>query len=83
MITLVILAAVFVSGVIVGVIVLVCASIGREETRNSLYKRPPTRAAATTRRLLGWHGTYTIPGPRPATPAVRPGHRAELTAARP
>src|SRR5258708_4397381 len=56
MITFVILAVVFVTGAIAGVIALVCLSIGREESSNSLYHKAPTRGAAATRRLLGWHG---------------------------
>ena len=83
MITIVILAAVFTFGAIAGVLALVCASIRGEETRNSLSKRPPTRATAATRRLLGWHGTYTVPASRSAIPASRPGQHPQLTAARP
>lgn len=56
MITIVILAVVFVSGVIAGIIALVCLSIGREESSYSLYRKAPTRGAAATRRMLGWHG---------------------------
>jgi hypothetical protein len=56
MITFVILAAVFVTGAIAGAIVLVCLSVGREESSHSLYHKAPTRGATTTRRLLGWHG---------------------------
>ena len=56
MITLVILAAVFMAGAIAGVIALICLSVRREESGNSLYSEAPTRGAAATRRLLGWHG---------------------------
>ncbi len=56
MTTVAILAVVFLTGAITGILVLVCTSISREETGSSLSKKPPTRAAATTRRLLGWHG---------------------------
>ena len=68
MITVVALTVVFLAGAIAGVLALVCASIGREESRNSLNKRPPTRAAAATRRLVGWHPTVTMPPLRPARP---------------
>ncbi len=60
MTTIVILAVVFVSGVIAGIIALVCLSIGREEFSNSLYRKAPTRGAAATRLLLGWHGTAAV-----------------------
>jgi len=56
MITIVILVAVFVTGMIAGIVTLVCVSISREERKNSLYDKAPTRGAAATRRLLGWHG---------------------------
>jgi hypothetical protein len=56
MLTFVILAVVFAAGVIAGIIALVCLSIRGEESGNSLNRKPPTRAAAATRRLLGWHG---------------------------
>jgi hypothetical protein len=56
MITFVILAVVFMAGAIAGVIALICLSIRREESGNSLYRKAPTRGAAATRRLLGWHG---------------------------
>lgn len=59
MTTLVILAAVFVTGAIAGVIALVCLSIGREESSKSLYHAAPTRGSAATRRLLGWHPPST------------------------
>ncbi len=60
-VALVVLAVVFLAGAIAGVLILVCASIGREESLSSLNKRPPTRAAAATRRLVGWHATVTMP----------------------
>jgi hypothetical protein len=46
----------FLAGAIVGVIALVCVSIGREDSRKSLADEHPTRAAAATRRVVGWHG---------------------------
>jgi hypothetical protein len=61
MIAIVVLAVVFLAGAIAGVLTLVCASIGREESLNSLDKRPPTKAAAATRRLVGWHAATTMP----------------------
>jgi len=70
MITFVILAAVFAAGAIAGVIALVCLSIGREESGNSLYREAPTHAAASTRRLLGWHGPATRT-PRPTAAGSR------------
>jgi hypothetical protein len=51
MITTVTLAAVFISGTIAAMITLICASIRCEETKNSLCKKPATRASAATRRL--------------------------------
>jgi hypothetical protein len=59
MVTFAILAVVFLSGAVAGVIVLVCASIRHEDSRNSLYATPPNRATAATRRLVGWYGTQT------------------------
>jgi hypothetical protein len=56
MITIVILAAVFITGMTAGIITLASLSIRREETRNPLYGKAPTRGTAATRRLLGWHG---------------------------
>jgi hypothetical protein len=70
------LAAVFAFGAIAGVLALVCASIRGKETRNSLSKKPPTRATAATRRLLG--GTAPTPSRHhdppspPAGPASDP-----------
>jgi len=72
MITIVILAAVFVTGMIAGIVTLVCVSISREETKNSLYDMAPTRGAAATRRLLGWHG-----------PASRDNGTSGVTSAQP
>ncbi len=51
-----IVGIVMVFGATVGTLALVCASIGREESGDTLYRKPPTRSAAMTRRLLGWHG---------------------------
>lgn len=56
MVSCIILAVVFMAGAIAGVIALICLSIRREESGNSLYRNAPTRGAAATRRLLGWHG---------------------------
>lgn len=61
MFTIIVLAVVFLAGGIVGVLALVCASIGREESLNSLDKKPPTRAAAATRHLVGWHDAVVMP----------------------
>jgi hypothetical protein len=65
MVTLAILAVVFMSGAVAGVLVLICTSIKREDSRNSLYETPPNRAAAGTRKLVGWYGTQTAPASRP------------------
>lgn len=73
MITIVILAVVFVAGAIAGIVALVCLSIHREESSNSLYRPAPTRGAAATRRLLGWHG--------PATSLADAQARRQLTTA--
>lgn len=56
MVTVIVLGIVFLSGTTAGILALVCTSIGSEESDDSLYKPPPTKAAAATRRLLGWHG---------------------------
>ncbi len=56
MVTLAVLGVVFLAGAIAGILALVCMSINREESRDSLRKTPPSRAARATRRLLGWHG---------------------------
>lgn len=75
MVTIVILGIVFLCGATVGVLALVCTSIGGEESDDSLYKAPPTRSAAATRRLLGWHGIATMQANGPTT-------RPRVTAAR-
>jgi len=81
MITLMILAVVFTSGAVAGIVALVCLSIGREESRSSLYARPPTRGAAATRRLLGWHGPAQAQAGRAAEQIGRKSHRSEISAA--
>jgi len=53
MITVTITAAAFITGVVAGVIVLLCMAIGREETQKSLNAGPSTRSVAATRRLTG------------------------------
>ena len=72
MITFVILTVVFMAGAIAGTVALVCLSIRREESGTSLYHTAPTRGAAATRRLLGWHG-----------PASHHHRAAEVADARP
>lgn len=57
MITITILAVVFIAGVITGIVALLRVGIAREENDRSLNRRPPTRAAAATRRVVGWHGS--------------------------
>jgi hypothetical protein len=80
MLTFVILAVVFAAGVIAGIIALVCMSIRREESGNSLYRKAPTRAAAATRRLLGWHGPASHHIRAEAVTSASP-HRQLTTAA--
>jgi hypothetical protein len=53
MITIVIVASAFLTGVIAGVIALLRAGIAREESDHSLLRDPTTRAAAATRRVVG------------------------------
>jgi hypothetical protein len=57
MITITILAVVFIAGVITGIVALLRVGIAREEADRSLLRQPPTRAAAATRRVVGWHGS--------------------------
>jgi hypothetical protein len=77
MIAIVIAAAVFMTGAAGGVVASVCVSIGCEDSRSSLYRKPPTRATAATRRLLGWHGPLQASpagqAPQAVTAARRPG----------
>lgn len=54
-------------------IVLVATAISREEARHSLHEAPPGRAAAFTRRLLGWQGSM----PPGFIPLNRLGYQAE------
>ncbi|HVB44416.1 MAG TPA: hypothetical protein VNF47_17190 [Streptosporangiaceae bacterium] len=54
MITIAILVATFLTGGIAGAIVLICACIGREESRHSLMRKPAGRACAATRRIVGF-----------------------------
>jgi len=71
MIIITILAVAFIAGVIAGIVALLCASIAREDDDKSLMCRPPTRAAAATRRIIGWHGSMpqrTVPLHRIAEP---------------
>lgn len=73
MMIMAIVAVPFIAGVVVGAVVLVCASITREDDEKSLMLPPPTRAAATTRRIVGWYGTTpenTIPLHRMAQSAT-------------
>ena len=79
MITFVILAVVFMAGAIAGIVALVCLSIRREESGNSLYHTAPTRGAAATRRLLGWHGPASHH--QQAAKVADPRPRRQLTTA--
>jgi len=54
MITIATLAATLLTGAIAGAIVLICASITREESNHSLFRKPATRASAATRRIVGF-----------------------------
>jgi len=55
MITVIVLAVVFIAGAATGIGVILRLGIRREESDYSLYRKPPTRSAAVTRRILGWH----------------------------
>ena len=57
MITIMILIATFIAGAIAGIIALLRLGIAREECDKSLLDEPPTRAAAATRRIVGWYGS--------------------------
>lgn len=52
MITIAVLIVTFAAGAMAGAIVLFRAGIAREEADNSLLRKPPTRAAAATRRIV-------------------------------
>lgn len=54
MITIAVLVVTFAAGVMVGAIILLRAGIVREEADKSLLRPPTTRAAATTRRIVGF-----------------------------
>jgi hypothetical protein len=57
MITIAILVATFIAGAIAGIIALLRLGIAREESDKSLLGEPATRAAAATRRIVGWYGS--------------------------
>lgn len=67
MITIAILIATFLVGAITGAIVLLRAGIRREESDNSLFSAPRTRASAATRRIvdLKTQAPAARPAPRP------------------
>ena len=73
MITIAILAAATISGAIAGLVVLLRLGIAREESDSSLHGVPATRAAALTRRMVGWHG----PVPQRIPQADHPAHRVK------
>ena len=73
MITIAILAAATISAAIAATVVLLQLGIAREESDSSLHGEPATRAAAATRRIVGWHG----PLPRENAPADHPAHQAK------
>lgn len=52
MIIIAVLIVTFAAGAMAGAIVLLRAGIAREEADNSLLRKPSTRAAAATRRIL-------------------------------
>lgn len=52
MITIAILVVTFIAGAMAGAIALIRAGIAREETDYSLLRKPSTRAAAATRRIV-------------------------------
>lgn len=55
MLVMVMLGILFLAGVLVGMGVMVCLGIAREESRKSLRRDPPGPAAAATRTLVGFH----------------------------
>ncbi len=55
MIVIVMLGILFVAGVLVGMGLMVCLGIAREESRKSLRKDPPGPAASATRAVVGFH----------------------------
>jgi hypothetical protein len=74
MITIAILTTVTISGAVAGLVVLLRLGIDREETDYSLHGEPATRAAALTRRIVGWRG------PMPQSPQA--DHPADRVKAR-
>jgi hypothetical protein len=56
LLTIAILIVVVPAGLMLAVIALVRAGIAREESDGSLLRKPPTHAAALTRRIVGMHG---------------------------
>ena len=86
MITIAIVAATLVGGVIAGVIVLLRVGIGRESYDESFLDEPQTRATAVTRRVIGLYvrtpqcrtqaddaTDRTNPGQAQRPPTARPG----------
>lgn len=63
MMATIILVITFLSGAIVGIMMLLRLGIAQDEGSRSLTDPPPTRVAAATRRMLGLH--YKDPMPRP------------------
>ena len=59
MITVALIAALLLTGVIVAAMVLLRVAIGREEAPGSLNGPPVTHTDAAVRRMLGWHGSKT------------------------
>jgi len=64
-IIIIILGVVFIAGVIAGIVAMVLLGIAHEEADRSLLDEPPTRAAAATRRMVGWYarvpeGTFDL-----------------------
>ena len=55
MVFLALLGILFLAGILVGMGVMVCLGIAREERRKSLHKDPPGPAASATRGLVGLH----------------------------
>jgi hypothetical protein len=76
MIVMITLGIVFIAGVLVGMGVMVCLGIAREESRQSLRREPPGPAAAATRVLVGLHARppkNTLQTDAWASPADGPG----------
>jgi hypothetical protein len=73
MITITILATACTATATAVLVILLRLGIGREESDSSLHGEPATRAAALTRRIVGWHG----PIPQHLADADHQNHQAK------